>query len=203
MLFSINRESVDEMGIQPIKAELKNMRKSTEYIQARLRRIHKLAGFEYLKVAFGSTARRQSKPKNFHVFGTKANVRDRYNKGLPLSCFSIDGDLDHVFVAIRAKDACKISYVTFKCNYVKDTKLEAGVHFCRFEMLEGTTTKSLDELNPSNYAIMLPYFRQNGDRPREYIKQYTLIYSDWEVLRIDLPEKRKGPACICEKLFKE
>jgi hypothetical protein len=111
--------------------------------------------------------------------------------------------LNHVFVAVRAKDACKISYVTFKCNYVIDAKREAGVHFCKFEMSEGITTKSLDELNPSNYAIILPYFRQNGDRPREYIKQYTLVYSDWEVLRIDLPEKRKGPAYICEKLFKE
>jgi hypothetical protein len=39
----INRESVDEMGIQPINAELKNMRKSSEYIQSRLTRIHKLA----------------------------------------------------------------------------------------------------------------------------------------------------------------
>jgi hypothetical protein len=65
-----------------------------------------------------------------------------------------------------------------------------------FEMLEGITTTS-------NYAIMLPYVRQNGDRPRTFTKQYTLVYSDWDVLRIDLPEKRKGPACICEKLFKE
>jgi hypothetical protein len=117
-----------------------------------------LAGFEYLKVAFGSSTRVQSKSKNFHVFNAKTNVRDRYNKGLSLSCFSIDGDLDNVYVAVRAKDACEISYVTFKCNYVIviDAKREAGVHFCQFEMLEGITTTS-------NYAIMLPYVRQNGD----------------------------------------
>jgi hypothetical protein len=183
------------MGIQAIKSELKNMRKSTEYIKARLKRIHCLAGFKFLKEAYSTSKPRASTdPRNFYIFSSAQEVINRYNQGKPLCGFVAD-DKDKVHVAFKTNNAGNIDFLTFQYDTKERKKTEAGVHFCMFRLLDGTTTKREDELNIEHHAIMLPYWHG-----ADYAFQYTLIYSDWDVLRTDLDEM-KGPACIQAQLF--
>ncbi len=65
----------------------------------------------------------------------------------------------------------------------------SGVHYCEFqEGTEETITK--DELNDwiDEYALMLPLIVKGEN----FVKQFTLVYSDWTVLRSDNQEKNKG-----------
>ena len=56
-------------------------------------------------------------------------------------------------------------------------KEEAGVHFREFE-IQGTGEIERGSTRITDFAIMLPYWNKN-----RFIRQYTLIYSDWDVLR--------------------
>ena len=75
-----------------------------------------------------------------------------------------------------------------------------GVHYCGFqEGTEETITK--DELNAriDEYALMLPLIALMLPlivKGKNFVKQFTLVYSDWTVLRSD-------NKCIDKCLFGE
>ena len=56
-------------------------------------------------------------------------------------------------------------------------------------------------LNIVNYALMLPYSRSNFP----FQSQFTLVYSDWEVLLGDnnSPDSNKGPFYVHRPLFED
>jgi hypothetical protein len=56
-------------------------------------------------------------------------------------------------------------------------------------------------LNMVNYALMLPYSR----RGFPFQNQFTLVYSDWEVLMCDnnAPDSMKGPVYVHRPLFED
>lgn len=76
----------------------------------------------------------------------------------------------------------------------------SGVHFCSFKEGSVQTIKK-EDLNAriGDYALMLP-LTVAGNR---FAKQFTLVYSDWEVLRTDIQEKNKGRPCVDKLLFNE
>lgn len=181
------------------------MRKTVNYLASKLRRIHRIAGIKLLERAFPDEE--DSEPirrlnYSFFTFQSIEEVTKRYTNGQPMSCFVVDGDNNHVNVAVQSgRNIPMVCFVTFSYDIHQCPKKEWGIHFCQFKQEPGIHTRPIDELNITGSAIMLPYFRLDGELTRLYMQQFTLIYSDWDVLRLDLPIEKKGPACIHDILF--
>ena len=76
---------------------------------------------------------------------------------------------------------------------------ETGMQFCRFECTEEVSSVKKSSLKIVDYALMLPYSR----RGFPFQNQFTLVYSDWEVLLCDndAPIGNKGPVYVHRPLF--
>lgn len=171
-----------------------------QYFMTKLVGLHRRTEINNLDRVFPDddcTERYKQGDREFYIFRCKSEVMRRYTEGKSLSCFVMDNDPSSVHVAYYDKNdrSCnQLSYVTFTYNTILSTIKESGVHFCKFIPEEKHSFQDRNAINITDNAIMLPYFREQMNHgPRLYQCQYTLIYSDWEVLRIDL-HKRKGPA---------
>lgn len=78
---------------------------------------------------------------------------------------------------------------------------ETGVPFCRFECTDEVSSGNKSSLNFVDYALMLPYSR----RGFPFQRQFTLVFSDWEVLLCDnnAHDSKKGPVQIHSPLFED
>ena len=141
------------------------------------------------------------------MFDSSEDITRRHKVGKALSCFTLQGKTDTVCVAFHGRYKINddgedvIHYLTFnyKTGGIMDDKV-SGVHYCGFqEGTEETITK--DDLNAriDEYALMLPLIVKG----KNFVKQFTLVYSDWTVLRSDNQEKNKGIPCIDKCLFGE
>ena len=202
-------EAREENSIRSPKAILYGMQKNQEFREYKLRLLHKLNGFDTLMYAFPEihTSDSVSRYKGYHVFDSSEDIKRRHKVGKALSCFTLQGKTDTVCVAfhggykINDDGEDVIHYLTFnyKTGGIMDDKV-SGVHYCGFqEGTEETITK--DELNAriDEYALMLPLIVKG----KNFVKQFTLVYSDWTVLRSDNQEKNKGIPCIDKCLFGE
>lgn len=179
------------------------MRKSKEYFSSKLRAIHRRAGLSILHKEY---CNRESPIRNwyhgYHCFQDKQDVLNRFETGKPLSCFIIDGDFGQVHIAYYSSFASSnvghILYSSFDCITTSMHTRETGIHFCKFKCINEQTAARRDDLNVTHFALMLPYIQKRSDRV--FQRQFTLIYSDWEVLRCDLPNN-KGPASTNNNLF--
>ncbi len=75
------------------------------------------------------------------------------------------------------------------------------MQFCHFVCTDVVSSVMKSSLNIVNYAFMLPYSR--GGVP--FQSQFTLVYSDWEVLLCDnnAPYSMKGPVYVHRPLFED
>ena len=173
------------------------MRNDSLYFEGKLRLLHKLRGLESLYDVYkqddrnaidGIYSSRIYTAKMYHTFSTKAKVLEWFNGGNPLSCFCLNNDYHVLHVAVRMGDCSEMrkddnedfAYMSFTYNVHELCECETGVHYCKFTF-QGTATAKKSDLNFTDYALMLPF-----DRTGQFLKQYTLIYSDWEVLIGDL-----------------
>ena len=178
------------------------MTKDPSYFESKMRLLQRITGLEFLEEEFSSKA--GNTPRNdifigYKVFDSKTTVQNRFTQGNALSCFCIDSKRDRVHVAFKVakQDYNLITYVTIFMRY--ELKEEAGVHFREFE-IQGTGEIERGSTRITDFAIMLPYWNKN-----RFIRQYTLIYSDWDVLRNDGLQGRptKGPTPVSKMLFAE
>ena len=183
--------------------------KALEYFMTKLSVLHRTTELNNLD-RFFSDEKTESRDvyRGFHIFPSKSVVMSRYKEGKPLSCFVLNNHKDEVHVPFFEKNdrsQNQLSYATFSYDTTVATIKESGVHFCKFVCEDTHSAVDRNVINITDYAIMLPYFReQTNNRPRLYQYQYSLIYSDWEVLQIDLPpnHKKKGPATAeCKEIL--
>lgn len=164
--------------------------------------IHRRAGLSFLKEAYRNHPKASRNwYRGYHRFQDKHDVMNRFETGKPLSCFIIGDDFSRVHVAYSSASSniAPIDYATFDYTTSEMHTKETGVHFCKFRCVEEQTSASLGDMNITHFALMLPYIQPRRDRI--FQRQFTLIYSDWEVLRCDLPNTKKGPASTNNKLF--
>ncbi len=78
---------------------------------------------------------------------------------------------------------------------------DKGMQFCCSECTEEVSTVKKSSLKIVDYALILPYSR----RGFPFQKQFTLVYSDWEVLLCDndAPDGNKGPVYLHRPLFED
>ena len=193
------REARDENSIRKPKATLHAMRKNKEYFATKLTKLHKNAGLKFLGSAFYPTDNCGERNKRYHCFPNQADVITRFEDGKPLSCFFLDDDFNKVHVAYNVVGT-DCSYASFECLPSSLHTKESGVHFCKFKCIQEHSTAKKNELNITHEALMLPYIVPARHHRVEFQKQFTLIYSDWDVLRCDL-EELKGKSCTNNQLF--
>ncbi len=76
-----------------------------------------------------------------------------------------------------------------------------GMQFCCFLCTDEVSSVKKSSLNIVDCALMLPYSR----RGFLFQSQFTLVYSDWEVLLCDnnAPDSKKGPVYVHRPLFED
>ena len=168
------------------------------YFEPKMRLLQTQTGLEFLEDEFSSKADNTVRSDSFvgyKIFDSLTTVKKRLEKGKALSCFCIDGSRDEVCIAYKVpkQPFNDITYVTVKVKY--DVKEVAGVHFRRFEIQQGTHKIERGSQRITDFAIMLPFWYKNN-----FGQQYTLVYSDWDVLDNDRKD-RKGPTPVSRKLF--
>ena len=202
----LQREARDENGIRKPKSALHKMQSAVQYFMTKLRGLHKKSRFHSLKSAFTRSGETDYDwYRGYYVFPSKDEILRRFNSGEPLSCFVLDNNYQRMHVAYNAEGNLRgsgnMSYITFGYSTSTLHVKEIGVHFCKFSVHEDTSVARKQNLNITDFALMLPLLK-----PREggslFQKQFTLVYWDWNVLRCDLPEK-KGTASTKNKLFAE
>jgi hypothetical protein len=205
------REARDENGIRKTKAVIQKLKKASSWYVGKLLKMHKNAGFEAVRDAYKKTqSRKRDWYRGYVTFQSVADISQRFKSAKPLSCFLIGNDATRLCVSFKPHDRVyqdeesedDLFYVTLTCKPSTMHIKETGVHFCRFEMDGVVHSAKKEEVNISNYALMLPYI-QKERQGIPFQMQYTLIYSDWEVLRCDLPSEPKGLSSSDNRLFNE
>ena len=162
------------------------MRKSQLYRVSKLRLIHKRSGMKWLEqfgFSIGHNHQGESRKwfTGYKEYSSEQEVKDLLSRGKPMSCFSLDGDHKRVHIAFKQKETrcISVSYLTLECKkspIVRDT----GTHFCPFEMTGTKLNKQRADMNVTDYSIMMPLACGKNSFTSCL---YTLIYSDWQVLR--------------------
>lgn len=217
-----HREAIMERQINRPKEVMVSMQKNQQYKETKIRLLHKLKGLDLVANSFdrldGISPAERHWFKGYHVFSSRAEVLQRFQRGEPLSCFCLDRDKAEVHVAFTEDEArdSTISYLTFTYD-TNDNIVETGVHFCHFVLKTGAVSQPVvescvekNDLRPKivDYALMLPYIVDNTDLggEKDGFNKYTMIYSDWEVLICnninEQNGKRKGRVPIDETLFR-
>ena len=202
MNFNNGREAKEENGIRQPKSILHAMTSDPSYFEPKMRLLQTITGLNFLEEEFTSEEDDRIERNDifigYKIFDSLDTVKNRFKNGKALSCFCIDGKDDQVHVAFKVpkQNFCRITYVTFRMEYTM--KEEAGVHFRRFVLLPGNTQIDRGSDKITDFAIMLPYWHKGC-----FVEQFTLIYSDWDVLRNESHNATKGPTPVSKNLFDE
>ena len=198
------REARDENAIRAPKALLYGMRKTIQYFKTKLLHIHRVKGFRGLREAFFGESEKRDWYRGHYVFDKEEDIMRRFQEGKPLSCFVFEHQPGAVHVAYESpfyqdKANNEFRYLSFDINSAEWTNKIMGVHFSQFTLREGYSIGNKRQTNTCSHALMLPYWKFIGGR-RRFEQQFTLVYSDWEVLRNDL-DGNKGFATVDYSLF--
>ena len=183
------REARDENAIREPKSMLYGMRKALSYFVTKLRNLHKMKGFKFLRIAY-SRGKNDVKYsfRGYYVFSSVQDIMSRIESRRPVSCFVVGDNYNTVHVAYnRTSGNEDISYLSFKIRNEVSSVDNCGLHYCYFERCADLTTMKKEDLAITEYAIMLPYYGDCnvGHADEQQSPLHTLIYSDWEVLKFD------------------
>ena len=190
------------------KSVLVAMRKTQSYRETKMRLLQKLTGIDFLKASFDEGIKRERDWfTGFHRYQEKGEIIDSFVEGVPISCFS--GKEDGLFyVAFYSGSTETINYLTVEARPSHFFIKECGAHFCAFRfqkepstqnVLVRTIKKSALEDMVENYALMLPYKKQNV----AFQNQFTLVYHDWDVLLCQEGCCKKGLPTVDHCVFDE
>ena len=134
-----------------------------------------------------------TKPKReclFHTYTSMDAIMNELNAGQIVSGYYHKNYPRHVIVAFRQTDKM-LGLVAMRSDIGVDEEYESGMYFCRMtEDVELTAFSNKYNIhnNVKIGSIMLPLKKAN----EEFRMQYSVIYSDWDILRPngvkDLPE---------------
>ena len=183
------------------------MQKCQLYREGKIRLLHKLTGMAFLNEEYDDGHARCDRYKGYHVFPNKSAVENRFLKGEPLSCFCLDGSCNEVHVAFNRDkpeqrgDECEVTFLSFCYHTSQMYTHDTGMQFCHFVCTDEVSSVKKSSLNIVDYALMLPYSRSGF----LFQSQFTLVYSDWEVLLCDnnAPDSKKGPVPVHRPLFED
>lgn len=199
--FYFFREGKDERQIDRPKDVLVSYRKNQQYREQKLTLLHRLYGIESLSSnLMGYQKGQRNWFRGYHRYESTNDIVSRFIEGKTLSCFRTSTDGDEVHIAFYSGVRDVIAYLTLEYDVSSMHVQEAGVHFCAFGLKKDDRTGSAAVSKINNhelqacvldYALMLPRAK----------KQYTLVYSDWEVLRCTTSARKKGIPILDQRVF--
>lgn len=210
------REAIEEANIDRPKEILTNYERNQQYRETKMRGLHKNNGIELLFIGCNQSKGKRHWFRGHHVYDSKTAVIDRFRAGKPLSCFCLEQSevTEEVHVAFTEEDkrGVTLKYLTFRlqCNtrHVQDT----GVHFLPFVLqteekspFPKVTSEDINVLRSKivSHALMLPLVNTNPGSHTQLFYHFTLVYSDWEVLRCTIGGPKKGRAAVEKQVFEK
>ena len=120
-----------------------------------------------------------------------------------MTCFCLDGRCNEVHVAFKRDEPeqkgykSEVTYLLFRYQ----TSQMFTMQFCQFGCTDEVSSVVKSSLNMVNYALILPYSR----RDFLFQSQFTLVYSDWDVLLCDTnaPDSKKGHVYVHRTLIED
>jgi hypothetical protein len=161
-------EARDVNSIRKPKASLYGLQKTVEYFVTTLRNLHIKDGLNYVMKEKQPVKRREWF-SGYHCFDTKKVVLDRFKTGQVLSCFVLSHNYDEVHVAygdnaVHRGGGDDLAFASFTYSTHTLCCQESGVQFCKFTCSKKFTNAKKQELNITDYAIMLPYIQTKVGR---------------------------------------
>lgn len=200
----MHREGNMEHQIQQPKKVLQSMRRTMSFYMTKLTLLCRLWNLSWIERSYSDTDEDiRDWFKGHHVYETSNMVIEKFKAGdEPISCFCLKDDTNMVHVAFYPGDRDQIGYISFTYNIDQMFVEEIGIHFCKFQCLSNIVVANKVETkrNMDRHALMLPY-RLDSAR---FDHQYTLVYSDWEVMVNDNGSKNsKGVPLVSGKEFSD
>ena len=137
--------------------------------------------------------------KGVHKYGEHENVRRNLNEGkVPISCARSKTSDTTFYIFSYSGNRSQVKCLTIEMKPKENSTIDTGMHFCKFvpvseEYIE--VEKLSDKMG--DFVLMLPYFVETKEA---FNNRFTLVYHDWDVLRLDKPTK-KGIPSIDEETF--
>ena len=212
------REAKEEANIDRPKEILKNYQKNQQYRETKMMGLHKNNGIELLFIGCNQSKGTRHWFRGHHVYDSKTAVIDRFRAGKPLSCFCLEQSevTEEVHVAFTEEDkrGVTVKYLTFRlqCNTRNRPVQDTGVHFSLFVLqteekshVPKVTSKNINVLRSEivSHALMLPLVNTNPGSHTQLFYHFTLVYSDWEVLRCTIGGPKKGRAAVEKQVFEK
>ena len=174
--------------------------KSQSYRETKMRLLHRLEWIDRLSQAYDNGNKKERQWfKGYHVYKSKEEVIERFEKRKLLSCFCKKNEGSTVQVAFQVAgqnrrwgDDNVVHYLRIQYDTASNAYHDTGVHFCTFGQKTEVGTANKIDLQPGNdvrYALMLPLLT---DREDELLPRYTLVYDDWGVLTVANVDVWKG-----------
>jgi len=193
-------ESRNEAQIGPTKRVMRAYRREMGYQTNRMIHLQKLLGLQVVEMtAFEEgEAESASRYTGIYFYNDRSEIVKRYEEGKPI-CGTRSKECKTMFnVYIRSGSRGAVSQVNLLMDPGSPTIVDTGLHFCKFaspsDGKDAGTTFSQDEC-----ALLMPLFRDNDDSSKGY---FTVIYNDYDVLRLDLNDK-KGYPKVCRSNYTE
>ncbi len=178
-----------------------SMRKDQQYRMTKMMLLQKLTFMDWMESNFDydDSSTESWMTHGFSIYEGGINqVLNLYANGNPISAFRFADDPDTTFrVAMNCGTKNMVTYATLRAQTRVRTARRVGVHFCYFSIENDINTmqytsetleKKILQNTATAFALLLPH-KQDGI---EFSQQYTVIYSDWEVLLIDDRHTSKG-----------
>lgn len=202
-------EGVMEAYIQEIKPQLiASMRKTATYFRDKLKLIYKLKAMEFIKKRMKDMMEDDDEEeerdlpyrssKNFYSYSTIDEVKQQFERGMPISAFVYDDN--YVFVAFgKSKKNIQIAPI----NYVMtaDCVELCGIPFANCSLRsEMTYMLPLGEMKKkvTSHCILLPYIADCANRTQSFEQKFAFIHDDWDILT---GTGVKDEALLSKKLF--
>ena len=161
--------------------------------------LQKLTGIAWVKKGFETEDNNSDREWFTGLFRYESLqcIIQRFNDGQPISCFQSKHCEKLFYVVFFAGNHAEISYLTIESHTSEMYVQETGVQFCKFKIVQEYSTdhiavktaKKKEVMDMMDYyALMLPYNKKDNI----FQRQFTLIYSDWEVLRCNDAHTEKG-----------
>ena len=180
-----------ERFIQSVKKVLDSLRKTQTYLQSKLTLLHKLTTLEWMQhrleniQTFNEAMPDEHAKVHYNLFHTHDSIdaiMSRFSRGDVISGFFLPNTPREVHVAFK-KGRHEIEFLSFGFTAQLLAVSVCGLHYCKFHLIEAQpiqATKHTIRSMTMVGALMLPYISSN-----DFINQYTIVYSDWDVLKFN------------------
>lgn len=180
-------EGTRERYIQNVKKILVSLRQTSSYIAKKLAYLHRLNLLGWFKEELSkSKPRPRTGNDNFHRYASMDELKQKFDGGLPISAFHLEGCDDELFVAYSRNRNNTVHFVSIGYIMQQGHNEECGLHYAKCNITDHCDHGTWNELRELivAYCVLLPFNPDNNT----FENEYAIVFSDWDVVT-DIGEK--------------